>query len=94
MRKLFAEATTDNPCHERQTFFILTVYDPDFRWFCASSKNPKYYKRFNNVAKHLAIPNLTRNQCRFLTSITEDLEDFRVAIKVAREAVKTIYEIS
>lgn len=94
LRKLFAEASTTNPCHERQTFFILSTYDPDFRWFCASSKNPRYYKRFNDTVKHLAIPNLTKNQCKFLTSITKEQEDFRDAIKIAKEAVKTIYEIS
>ncbi|AUG85390.1 hypothetical protein FDJ20_gp112 [Vibrio phage Thalassa] len=94
LRKLFAEAIPDNPSHERKTFFILSTYDPDFRWFSASSKNPRYYRRFNDTVKHLAIPNLTSNQCKFLDSITKDLTDFRQAIKLSKEAVKTIYEIS
>ncbi|QKN85624.1 hypothetical protein DIREPILLOW8_204 [Vibrio phage Direpillow8] len=94
IRALLAKAIADNPCHERKTFFILTTYDPDFRWFSASSKNPRYYTRFNDTRKHLAIPNLTKNQCKYLDKITKSEEDFRTAIAIAKEAIKTIYEIS
>lgn len=75
-------------------FFILSIEDPDFRWFCAHSKNPKYYTRFNNATKHKVIPNLTKQQCRFLDKLTRNCSTFQDAIKLAKEAVETIIEIS
>lgn len=72
-------------------FFIMS---DDDRWFCAHSTKPKYYKKFQDASKHLAIGNLTKEQCRYLEKLTRSCSDFRHAITVTRQAVETIVEIS
>lgn len=94
LRRLLASSIPDSTQKGRKSFFILSIDDPEFRWFCAYSTNPKYYKKFQHAYKHLEIKNLTTSQCKFLEKITKGLEDFRDAIKLSKEAVETIYEIS
>lgn len=95
LRKLFSEAIPKNPTDQtRVAFFILSTEDPEFRWFCAYSKNKKYYKRFNNTTKHKVIQNLTIQQCKYLDKLTKKCCTFQEAIKLSKEAVESIYEIS
>lgn len=87
-RRLFSIANSNDPHPHNQYFHIMSSSDG---FFCAHSKDKK--PKYRGV-KHKTYKNLSKTQCKYLKTLALECQDFRGAIKITKEAIESIFEIS
>jgi hypothetical protein len=90
-RRMLSAALNLNYQTKREYYF--TIYHTEEGFYTCYSKLKSYWKRYA-THKHLQKGKFSKQECDYLTNLTRDAQDFRQAIALVNETLKTMYEIA